>query len=82
MAEWAPILLGLFLGGVSVQARQNPINRFYLCVGILLIALFAVFISGEWQQSPVYLAFDLIEAFLGFAAAAMGIRAILSKQHS
>ena len=80
MFEWMPILSGFSLGGLSILASRSRINRFYICVGILLIALGATFLSGEWQQSRMYLAIDVIEAIAGFATGTLLARTVSRTQ--
>jgi hypothetical protein len=80
MFEWIPILSGFSLGGLSILASRRRTNHFYVCAGILLIALDATFLSGEWQQSRMYLAIDVIEAVAGFATGTLLARTISRTQ--
>ena len=68
MDELVPVVLGLALGAFTWIATTGR-TRLALSIGAVLVSgLAATILSGEYDQSWIYLMLDLGEAALGMAA--------------
>jgi hypothetical protein len=74
MEELVPVVLGVALGvmiwGGSAGGRRSVLS---LCA-VLVSAFAATVLSGEYQESWIYLLLDLAEATLGFALGTVIVR--------
>jgi hypothetical protein len=68
MDELVPVVLGLVLGAF-IRVTTTGQTRLILSIGGVLVAgLAATVLSGEFDQSWIYLMLDLAEAALGMTA--------------
>lgn len=75
MHEWVPILLSFCLGVCWRLPSTRPLGVTLSACGILLIAITAFIISGEYALSWTYFLLDVMQASLGFIAGAATLRA-------
>ena len=76
MHELIPILLSFCLGACWRHPSTRPVGVSLAAFGILLVAIVAFVISGEYTLSWTYFLLDLMQASLGFIAGVVTLRAI------
>ena len=77
MDELVPVVLGLVSGAFIWVATIGRIRLALSISAVLVAGLAATVLSGEYEQSWIYLMLDLAEAAVGMAAGAfIGHRAL------
>lgn len=76
MYELVPVILGFVLGAVIWRATASTTRAALSALAILVSALSATVLSGEAEESWVYLLLDLAEAMAGFGAAVLLMRTL------
>ena len=75
MHEWVPIILSFCFGVCWRLPSKRPLSVALATFGIVLIALSAFVISGEFNVSWTYFLLDFIQASLGFVVGIATLRA-------
>lgn len=76
MAEWIPIILSFCLGGYLPLTRKRPANVALACAAVVLIAVSAFVLSGEYKLSWTYYVLDCLQASFALLAGNAALRAI------
>lgn len=68
MDEIVPVALGVLLGALIWSVASGPVRLLLSVCAVAVSGLAATVLSGEYQESWIYLLLDLGEAALGLAA--------------
>jgi len=81
MDEFFPLISSAVLGWLLWRGTSGRLRAALVVIGVFACALSATVVSGEYEESWAFLAFDLTEAVVGVAVGA-GVSRMLQRSRS